>query len=91
MRNSWLMFAKNKLLVRLATSAALLSLGNFFFGASPFRDIFHGKHQQFAMMARFKLTGVEQHHAPPDNREVMLKFKVAKNRALGNNVFKKRA
>ena len=55
--------------------------------AAPFGDIFHGKDQQFAMIACFKLRRVEQHHPSPDNREGMLKFEVAKDRIRGNNVF----
>src|SRR5271165_4616458 len=56
-------------------------------GAPPFRDIFHSQHQQLPVMARLKLAGVEQHHPPPNGREVMLQLKVVKDRTLGDNIF----
>src|SRR5580693_6419830 len=39
------------------------------------------------MVARLKLTGVEQHHPPSNGREVMFQLKVVENGTLGNNIF----
>src|SRR5580704_16301545 len=42
-------------------------------------------------MARLKLAAVEQHHPPPENREVVLQLEVVENRTLGNNIFQESA
>ena len=39
------------------------------------------------MLTRLKLAGVQQHHAAPNVREGVLKFKIVKHRTFGNNVF----
>ena len=57
-------------------------------GAPPFGHVFHGQHQQLPVMARLKLAGVEQHHPPSDDREVMLPLKIVEDRTQGNNIFK---
>ena len=56
-------------------------------GAPPLRHVFHGQDQQFPVVARLKLAGIEQHHPAANDRKGVLELKVVEDGTLGDNVF----
>ena len=67
-----------------------LGLGHLFLDTPPLRHVFHGQDQQFAVVARLELAGIEQHHPAANDREGVLELKVVEDGTLGDNVFEQR-
>ena len=67
----------------------LLCFRDFFLCATPFRDVFHRKHEQRTVMTRLKLARIEQHDAPAESGKIMLELEVIEHRAFWNDVFEK--
>ena len=79
------MLARKTLLARLAASATSLAFATSS-SERPLRHVLHRQNEQFPVMARLKLAGVEQHHPASDDREGVLELEVVEDGTLGHNI-----